>query len=59
MLSMPADGVNQPFFVMVDLALGGGWPIDDMPSPSPNANPPGFNRYPQELAIAWIRVYAH
>jgi beta-glucanase (GH16 family) len=59
MLPMPADGVNQPFFVMVDLALGGGWPIDDMPSPSPNANPPGFNRYPQELAIAWIRVYAH
>lgn len=55
---MPVDGVNQPFYMMLDLAEGGGWPIDDNPSPSPNANPPGWNTYPQELAVQYIRAYA-
>lgn len=54
---MPASGVNQPFYLMIDLAMGGGWPINDLPGVSANANPPGRN-YPQELAIAWVRAYA-
>ncbi len=45
---MPPEGVNQPFYVLVDLAMGAGWPIDDL-----------MNPYPQELEIAWIRVYGH
>jgi beta-glucanase (GH16 family) len=30
--TQPID--NQPFFILIDLALGGGWPIDQAPSPS-------------------------
>jgi beta-glucanase (GH16 family) len=36
---------KEPLYVMVDLALGGGWPIDKTPSPS-------------HLYIKYIRVYA-
>jgi beta-glucanase (GH16 family) len=36
---------REPLYVMVDLALGGGWPIDKTPNPS-------------DLYVDYIRVYA-
>ena len=36
---------KEPLYVMVDLALGGGWPIDHTPDPS-------------HLYVSYIRVYA-
>jgi beta-glucanase (GH16 family) len=36
---------KEPLYVMVDLALGGGWPIDQTPDPS-------------HLYVDYIRVYA-
>jgi Glycosyl hydrolases family 16 len=56
--TMPPSGINQPFFMMVDLAMGGGWPIDPSPAPSDNSDvAPNGTTY-QELAIAYIRAYA-
>ena len=40
----PAEA-REPLYVMVDLALGGGWPIDQTPNPS-------------HLYVEYIRVYA-
>lgn len=36
---------KEPLYVMVDLALGGGWPIDKTPDPS-------------YLYVQYVRVYA-
>lgn len=48
--SIPADGewvFNQPFFLLLNLAVGGRWP----------GNPDASTTFPQELLVDWVRVY--
>ncbi|MBV8898181.1 MAG: glycoside hydrolase family 16 protein [Acidobacteriaceae bacterium] len=39
---------DHPFFLLLNLAVGGGWP----------GNPDATTRFPQELLVDWVRVYA-
>ena len=38
---------DQPFYMVLNLAVGGGWPGP------PNAD----TKFPQKLTIDWVRVY--
>jgi beta-glucanase (GH16 family) len=39
---------NQPFFVLLNLAVGGNWP----------GNPDSSTQFPQEMLVDYVRVYA-
>ena len=39
---------NHPFYVLLDLAVGGAWP----------GNPDAGTAFPQDLLVDWVRVYA-
>ena len=38
---------NQPFYVLINLAIGGNWP----------GNPDSSTTFPQTMVIDWVRVY--
>jgi beta-glucanase (GH16 family) len=38
---------NHPFFLLLNLAIGGGWP----------GNPDATSVFPQELSVDWVRVF--
>jgi len=48
--SLPADGVwifDKPFFLLLNLAIGGDWPGD----------PDSATRFPQSMLVDWVKVW--
>lgn len=48
---MPKDGrwvYDHPFFMILNLAVGGGWP----------GNPDATTKFPQQLLVDYVRVYS-
>lgn len=41
------DAFHKPFFIVINLAVGGDWP----------GNPDGTTQWPQEMDVDWVRVY--
>jgi beta-glucanase (GH16 family) len=47
MAAYPGWTFNTPFFLILDVAVGGGWP----------GSPDATTRFPAYLTVDWIRVY--
>jgi beta-glucanase (GH16 family) len=44
-MATPTDYMSSPFYIMIDYAIGGGWPLSGMVNNS-------------DLSVDWVRVYA-